>query len=217
MRFGYSLIACLMLAEAFAANAHAQDGFTPLFDGKTLNGWKLVNTKDNFFVKDGILVMNRGNGWLATEKTFADFELRIRYRFVTPGADSGVFIRSSLEGKNWTNHGYQIQNMDNQTLGQVIGMGVKVKGEHHADVVRKLKKPAGEWQDLVIRAYGERVRVKLNGEQIAASDDVSILDGHIGLQAEGGVLEFEKVEVRTLPAETFLSGVDRLGERASRS
>jgi hypothetical protein len=200
MRSVSGLLACFLLAAPVSAGAgDTPEGFTPLFDGKTLDGWKMVNTKDNFFVKDGILVMNRGKGWLATEKPYADFELRIRYRFVTPGADSGVFIRSSMDGKNWTSHGYQIQNMDNQTLGQVIGMGVKVKGEHRTDVVKEHKKPAGEWQDLVIRAFGKSVKVNLNGEPIASSDDLTILDGHIGLQAEGGVLEFEKIEVRTLP------------------
>src|SRR5205823_792026 len=93
----------------------APAGFTPLFDGKSLAGWTMVNTKDNFLVRDGLLVMNKGTGWLATEKTFGDFELRVRYRFITPGTDSGIFIRSAKAGKNWTNDGYQVQNMDNET------------------------------------------------------------------------------------------------------
>jgi hypothetical protein len=176
-------------------------GFTALFDGKTLDGWKMVNTQDNFLVKNGVLVMDRGKGWLATEKAFGDFELRIRYRFVTPGADSGVFIRSSLEGKNWTSRGYQIQNMDNETLGRVIGMGVKIPKEdqrYDADRVRSLKKPAGHWQDLVIRASGKSVSVSLNGDNVASADNTELLDGHIGLQAEGGVLEFQRIDIKPL-------------------
>jgi Domain of Unknown Function (DUF1080) len=170
----------------------------PLFDGKSLAGWKMINTKDNFLVKDGLLVMNKGAGWLATEKTFGDFELRVRCRFVTPGADSGVFIRSSLEGKNWTSKGYQIQNMDNPTMGMVIGMGTPLKEKSHkADVVKDVKKPAGEWNEMVIVARGKHVDVTLNGEKVAQSDSVELPDGHIGLQAEGGILEFEKIEIKT--------------------
>jgi 3-keto-disaccharide hydrolase len=195
---GYSLFICI---AAQAAEQGAPEGFTPLFDGKTLDGWKMVNTKDNFLVKDGILVMDKGKGWLATEKTFADFELHVRYRFVTPGADSGIFIRSSLEGSNWTNKGYQIQNMDNETLGTVIGMGGRVAKDdqsHDDNLVKKLKKPAGEWLDLTIRATGKSVTVTLNRQEIATGKNLSILDGHIGLQAEGGVLEFQRIDIKSL-------------------
>src|SRR5262249_45466632 len=109
MRFAMGRLGCGLALGVSGLAGGQDDGFTPLFDGKTLDGWKMINTKDNFFVKDGVLVMSKGKGWLATEKSFGDFELRVRYRFVTPGADSGIFIRSGLEGTNWTNHGYQIQ------------------------------------------------------------------------------------------------------------
>jgi hypothetical protein len=181
-----------LAAAAMAADSGPPKGFTPLFDGKTLEGWKLVNTKDNFFVKDGILVLNKGAGWLASYRTFADFELRVRYRFVTPGTDSGIFIRAGLEGKNWPSKGYQIQNMDNLTLGKVV----RVKGEHKVDVLKRVKKPTGEWQEMTIVARGKNVRVSLNGEEVASSDDLSLLDGHIGLQAEGGILEFERIDIK---------------------
>jgi hypothetical protein len=200
MKRALALFLCLLAtAFAIADDRGAPEGFTPLFDGKTLDGWKMVNTSDNFLVRDGLLVMNRGKGWLATEKTFGDFELRLRYRFITPGTDSGVFIRAGLEGKNWTSKGYQIQNMDNQTLGQVIGMGVKVaKQEHQPDLVRQIKKPPGEWQDLTIRASGKDVQVALNGKPVASSDSLTLTEGHIGLQAEGGIIEFERIDIKPL-------------------
>jgi Domain of Unknown Function (DUF1080) len=202
MRKAQSFLGLLLVfTPAGIAAGQTAEGFKPLFDGKTLTGWKMVNTKDNFYAKDGLLVMDRGKGWLATEKTFGDFELRLRYRFVTPGTDSGVFIRSSLEGNNWTSHGYQIQNMDNQTLGQVIGMGVKVAKEDRTfdeELVKKVKKPSGEWLDLAIRVTGKTVKVSLNGQEVATGDNLSVLDGHIGLQAEGGVIEFQRIDVKAL-------------------
>jgi hypothetical protein len=197
-------IALLLLLPAPPALADDKpgppEGFTPLFDGKGLDGWKMVNTKENFYVKDGVLVMDRGKGWLATEKTFGDFELRLRYRFVTPGADSGVFIRSSLEGKNWTSRGYQVQNMDNETLGMVVGMGLKIKGVKKPEVVKRVKKPAGRWMTLDIVARGKDCTVTLDGETVATSDDLQVADGHIGLQAEGGILEFQRIDIKPLDA-----------------
>jgi hypothetical protein len=192
------LAALLMGPPVDADDKGPPEGFRALFDGKTLSGWKTVNTKDNFLVRDGLLVMNKGTGWLATEKNYGDFELRLHYRFVTPGADSGVFIRSSLEGKNWTNKGYQIQNMDNETLGMVVGMGTKPKtAKRQPAVVKSVKKPAGQWNDLTIIAKGREVAVSLNGQEVASSDSLDLLDGHIGLQAEGGILEFERIDIKS--------------------
>jgi hypothetical protein len=203
-----ALVAVMTPAALRADDKGASDGFTPLFDGKSLAGWMMVNTKENFLVKDGILVMNKGAGWLATDKSYSDFELRIRYRFVTPGADSGVFIRARLEGKNWTNNGYQIQNMDNETLGKVVGMGVRVKGEHKPDLVKQIKKPAGEWMDLVIVARGKSCEVTLNGKTVGTSEDLQLTTGNIGLQAEGGILEFERIDIKPLLASRSPASVD---------
>ena len=63
----------VLVAPGLADDRKTPEGFTPLFDGKSLDGWRMVNTKDNFLVRDGLLVMNKGSGWLATEKSFADF------------------------------------------------------------------------------------------------------------------------------------------------
>jgi hypothetical protein len=200
MRLATAFLLVLLSSSAAPSDDRpaAPEGFTPLFDGKTLDGWKTVNTKDNFLVKDGVLVMDRGAGWLATERPYKDFELRVRYRFVTPGADSGIFIRSGLEGKNWTSKGYQVQNMDNHTLGSVVGMGLPVKAKaHKPDLVKEIKKPSGEWLELVILAKGPGVRVSLNGQEVATGE-IADAEGHIGLQAEGGILEFQRIDLRPI-------------------
>lgn len=196
-----ALVALALLAAAPDDDARPPEGFTPLFDGKGLDGWTMINTEGNFLVKDGVLVMNRGQGWLATDQTYGDFELRIRYRFVTEGADSGVFIRASREGKNWTSRGYQVQNMDNRTLGMFVGMGVKVRGEHKPDLAERVKKPAGTWMDLRIVADGSRGEVAINGTTVATTDDLQLESGHIGLQAEGGILEFQRIDIKPLGRE----------------
>ena len=97
-------------------------------------------------------------------------------------------------GKNWPSRGYQVQNMDDLSLGKVV----RVKGEHKVDVLKRVKKPTGEWQEMTIVARGKSVRVSLGGEEIASSDDLTLLDGHVGLQAEGGILEFERIDLKPL-------------------
>jgi len=53
----------------------------------------------------------------------------------------------------------------------------------------------GEWQSYEITAKGETLRVKLNGTLITTATSIKNLDGHIGIQAENGLLEFREIEL----------------------
>src|SRR5690606_14571121 len=79
--------------------AAADEGFTPLFDGKSLTGWEPVGGKaDNWTAQDGLLITKgSGGGWLSTSRTYSDFVLRLEYR-TQEGGNSGVFIRAPHEG-----------------------------------------------------------------------------------------------------------------------
>ena len=79
----------------------AQDtepGFVPLFDGKTLQGWKLLGkTGDGYLVRDGKIVCPpKGGGNLLTEKEYADFILRFEFRLES-GSNNGLAIRSPMQ------------------------------------------------------------------------------------------------------------------------
>ena len=98
-------------SKALAADPAADaDGYIPLFDGKTLNGWhknpqKIGHgTGGSWVVKDGAIVGEQdppasGNGGiLLTDRKFADFELLLE---MNPdwGIDSGLFLRSNDQGQ----------------------------------------------------------------------------------------------------------------------
>src|SRR4051794_8349177 len=74
-----------------------EPGFTSLFNGKDLDGWHVMND-GQFSVKEGVIFLNKGSGWLRFDKEYKDFELRLDLRFLNKGADSGIFIRSGKEG-----------------------------------------------------------------------------------------------------------------------
>ena len=71
-----------------------EEGFVSLFDGKTLDGWHLMNGA-KFVVEDGVIKHNEGHGWLRSDKEYADFILRLEFRFLKPKQDGGVFLRAS--------------------------------------------------------------------------------------------------------------------------
>src|SRR5687767_4373843 len=93
--FCVGLFASILVQAARAAEA----GFTPLFDGKTLNGWKLMGKHGRgYVVENGVLICPKdGGGNLYTEKEYSDFVFRFEFK-LEDGSNNGVGIRAPLEG-----------------------------------------------------------------------------------------------------------------------
>jgi len=88
-----------ILLAAAAAQSASEPGFTSLFDGETLKGWKMVDKRgEGYGVKDGVIYCAKGGGGrLFTEKEYSDFVVRFEFK-LEPGSNNGLGIRSPLEG-----------------------------------------------------------------------------------------------------------------------
>ena len=201
------VLACLLAGGA--ALAQPAGPATPLFNGRDLDGWEIVNG-GRFTVEDGLLRVNRGTGWLRSRDTFGDFVLTMEFRFLEPGAMSGIFVRTAATSNDdengWPNQGYQVQCMDTVSgdfpLGQLMPYGAPpFEHEFDAEALQRAYRPAGEWHTYEITARGENLWVRLNGELITTGTRIEQLTGHIGIQAEHGLLEFRRIEVATQEAE----------------
>jgi hypothetical protein len=110
----FASIAVALLSVAPASHA-ADMGFEPIFDGKTLKGWHVSGktghsrastnmTGGKWVVENGAIVGSQdipGNGGIViTDEHFGDFEvvLEMNNDF---GPDSGLFLRSTEDGKAW--------------------------------------------------------------------------------------------------------------------
>ncbi len=174
-----------------------------LFNGTNLDNWVIENDAQ-FSVQDGVLKVNRGTGWLRSAGVFSNFTLVMEFRFLEAEANSGIFVRtgpSSHDDENgWPNNGYQVQCMDTITgrapLATMIPYGAP-PFEHQSDLaaLAKAYKPLGEWQTYEITCAGETLEVKLNGKRITTATSIKNRQGHIGIQAEHGLLEFRKIDV----------------------
>jgi len=84
-----------------------------LFDGKTLNGWKILNqdwdnpdSKPDFYVKDGMIICNtsmdnKGGGYMVTDGTYANFILELDVK-IDSTLNSGIQCRSQVWDKDTT-------------------------------------------------------------------------------------------------------------------
>src|ERR1035438_2601484 len=103
------LALCLTLPMGVSGDG---GGFTPLFDGKTLKGWKLVGGHGpGYVVRDNKIVCPaEGGGNLFTEKEFGNFVFRFEF-VLTAGANNGIGIRAPYEG-DAAYQGMEIQILD---------------------------------------------------------------------------------------------------------
>src|SRR5437773_4494511 len=179
----------------------SESGFTPLFDGKSLDGWQ--NGKDGYIVEDGAIVSQpKGSGNLATVKEYSDFDLKFEFK-LTPGANNGIGIRvpDEVPGERLDP---AFKGMEIQVLDDANDRYKNIKEwQHHGSVYGVVPaktgflKPAGEWNSEEIIAKGKQIKVILNGETIVDADvakasENGTLDGkeHPGLKRDSGHICF---------------------------
>ncbi len=188
------------------------EGFIPLFDGKTLDGWTQRGGKAKYAVEDGIIVgttaPNTVNSFLCTDKNYGDFILELDFK-VDPELNSGVQIRSECFDKPTTVksgdkeikiaagrvHGYQCEiDMDAKkarwwTAG-IYDEGRRgwlypgaLGGEKEAFTAQGAKlAKQNQWNHLRIGAVGDSIKTWLNGSAAAEIKDSMTAKGFIALQ-----------------------------------
>ena len=210
MKSDLALLAVFLLLTPSAVSQNSpQKAWVPLFNGKDLSGWK-NNGDEKWVVEAGtILCESAANkyGYLTTEKSYRDFNLRLKFKPEALG-NSGVFIRSHILGID-PNHGPDIEGMQAEvdpSVGKHTG-GLYESGGRGwvamptAEGERALK--PSEWNLLEVSAIGNHIVTRLNGVQIVDYTDSSpkFTDGVIGLQIHtgGGVrMRWKDIEVQEL-------------------
>ena len=163
-------------------------GFTALFNGTDLAGWRGGDTFDHrkylemagdkqteqdsqwtedmrkhWSVQNGELV-NDGHGkYATTTKDYGDFELFVEYKTV-PKADSGIYLRGVPQVQIW-----DYTEKEKFNLGADKGSGGlwnNSAGAPGKDPLVLADKPFGEWNKFHIIMVGSRVTVWLNGKLV---------------------------------------------------
>jgi hypothetical protein len=159
-----------------------------LFNGQNLEGWKIHGT-EKWYVENGELICESGTdrayGYLATEKEFKDFILRLEFKQESNG-NSGVFFRSVIEGTNISGWQVEVAPKGNDSGGiyESYGRGWLYQiPDDREDILKE-----GDWNELIIKVSGERVMTWLNDELMTDIKDQKIGEatGVIALQIHDG-------------------------------
>jgi hypothetical protein len=145
-------------------------GFTPLFDGKSLDGW--TGAVNNYEVKDEAIVCKPGKGGvLHTKDAYTDFVARLEYR-LPPGGNNGLAIRYPGEGDTAYVGMCELQILDD-TAGQYAKVDARqYNGSAYGMIpaARGYLRPVGEWNAMEVTVQGPRIKVELNGNIVLDSD-----------------------------------------------
>lgn len=186
----------------------AAEGFVPLFDGSTLEGWK--GEEGLWSVEDGAIVGTsdghklKQNTFLIHEKSFSDFTLRIKVKL--RNHNSGVQFRSEAR-PDFVVAGYQADVADEYfgMLYEEQKRGFmpywKAFSEEEKNEVRSAS-IKGEWNEFVITCKGDSVKMVLNGKTVCDMiDPEGAKKGIIALQLHAGPdmrVEFKDIAIQEI-------------------
>ena len=192
-------IAAAALLHAPDALGQAEQGWKPLFDGKSLENWKPVGDA-NWKIEDGAIVADKGTGFLVSPASYGDFQLRAEF-WADDDAQSGIFIRCADPEKITAASCYEVNIFDKRPE-PAYGTGAIV------DVakVEPMPKAAGKWNTYEITAKGPHLVVVFNGTKTVDVQDDKHKNGPIALQRtpgpaperKEGTIKFRKIEIKPL-------------------
>ena len=171
------------------ASAQTPAGSTTLFDGTNLDRWNPVGTA-NWSLADDAVQADSGSGFLVSKESYADFELRLEF-WVTPDANSGVFIRCSDPNQVTATNSYEV-NIFDMRPDQTYRTGGIVNVAGPMSVINT----GNRWNTYEITARGPRLTVRLNDMPMVDVKDMSYTRGPIALQYGAGVVRFRNVQIR---------------------
>ncbi len=180
----------VLLFFSLVATAQNTQNWQPLFNGKDLAGWRQLNGKAKYEVKNGEIigttVAGEPNSFLATDKDYGDFILEFDLK-MDNDMNSGVQFRSesTADYRNGRVHGYQFE-IDPSPRAWTGGIYDEARRDwlypldYNPSAKSAFKK--GQWNSCRIECIGPSIRTFVNGKPAANLVDDMTPKGFIALQ-----------------------------------
>lgn len=214
-------LASALLTAACCTSAFAQSppntlsptevsaGWILLFDGETTFGWA-PRGAGQWEATEGALSQRPGTGpgMLSTTTEFADFELAAEF-WVDATVNSGLFLRCPPEGEITAENAYEVNIYDAHDTWPTGSINLVARRSGEVSTV-------GRWNRYELRAQGDHLVVRLNGQTVVDVRDSKHARGTIALQnLKGeGVVRFRNLKLRPLGLESIFNGRDLMGWQA---
>jgi hypothetical protein len=202
----------LALFASLCVPAFAEDKpgeWKNLFDGKSLDGWKINENKESWKIEDGKIVCHGERShlfYVGDDKPFKNFELEAEV-MTTPGSNAGIYFHTKFQETGWPRFGQECQvnvtQSDPKKSGSLYGV-VDVPNPGLKD---------NEWYKTYVKVEGKHVVIKINdkttvdytepeGKEAFSPDfERRLGEGTFALQAHDpdSKVYFRNIKVRRLP------------------
>ncbi|MBN8877210.1 MAG: DUF1080 domain-containing protein [Sphingobacteriales bacterium] len=202
------IIACISLCSFINA---PKAKWISLFDGKTLNGWKVGNNASSFSVDSGHIVVKGPTAHLfydgpVENHVFKNFEFKAEV-MTQPGANSGIYFHTAFQEAGWPAKGYEVQVNNSQSDWRRTGSLYGIQD------VKEVYVKDREWYTEYIKVEGKHIIIKVNDKTVVDYTEPEVLQrskgqeerrissGTFALQAHdpNSIIYYRNIKVRPLP------------------
>ena len=192
----------------------AKEGWTIMFDGKSMKGWKINENKPSWKIEDGALRCQGDRSHLFYmgkdgKAEFKNFEFRCQVR-TQKGANGGIYFHTKFQPNGWPKYGYECQVNITQRDPKKSSSLYAVKNVSADQLKGLIKDNEWYWQTIVVK--DNKITLKINGKTMvefeeekdrkAFSKDFErrLGKGTIALQAHdpGSIVHFRNLMIRPL-------------------
>jgi hypothetical protein len=178
------------------------DGWVKIFDGKTLEGWKVGENSSTFSVADGAIVVFGSRAHLfydgpLNNHNFKNFEFKAKV-MTMPGANSGMYIHTTYQETGWPEKGYEIQVNNSHTDWRRTGSVYAIQD------VKEAPAKDNEWFTQHIIVQGKKITIKVNDKVIneyTEGENGRLSSGTVALQGHDpkSKVLYKDIMVKPLP------------------
>ena len=157
------VIAAVLLSLGFVQKEQ-KNKWVSLFDGKTMNGWKVGKNASSFSIDNGTIAVNGDVAHLyydgdVQQHQFKNFELKIDI-MTTAGSNSGVYFHTQYQEGGWPKKGYEVQVNNSHSDWRRTGSLWAIQD------VKETYVKDNEWFTMHIKVKGKKVTVSINDKQV---------------------------------------------------
>ncbi|RYG39396.1 MAG: DUF1080 domain-containing protein [Chitinophagaceae bacterium] len=159
-----SAVLLISIVSASFTKSTAEEGWQSLFDGKSLNEWRVGDNAASFKVEDGMIIVNGPVGHLFYNGNvgghdFKNFEFRADVR-TAAGSNSGIYFHTTFQQGGWPKKGYEVQVNNSHTDWRRTGSLYGIED------VREVYVKDNEWYTEYIKVEGKRIVIKINDKVV---------------------------------------------------
>lgn len=176
----YFLLVAVCLSLLSAKSPGQKSNWVSLFDGKTLNGWKVGDNAESFSVQDSSIVVNGKVAHLfydgpVQQHNFKNFEFKADV-MTMPGSNSGIYFHTQYQESGWPKKGYEAQVNNSHTDWRRTGSLYAIQD------VKEVYARDNEWFTEYIKVEGKHIIIKVNDHVVVDYTEPSDIKREKGME-----------------------------------